>query len=311
MNSGMIFDVERFATRDGPGIRTVVFMKGCNMRCSWCHNPEGLGFRAELLYDAQKCIGCGACAEVCPSGAQAARDGLHSFDRELCQGCLRCAAACCSGALQTAGRKYTIDELMRVLFQDAPYYKSSGGGVTVSGGEPLCQADFVGALLRELCAAGIHTALETNLSLEWERIERTLNDTRLLMFDMKHIDEQAHRLHTGVSLKPVLENARRAAATEIPAIVRTPVVPGVNDDAATIRGVAGFLRDTFGGRLSYYELLTYHPLGTDKAVKLGLDGRSRPLTAPSREKMRELARSAAETGLPVRIDGAGWQEENP
>lgn len=311
MKSGIVFDVERFATKDGPGIRAVVFMKGCNMRCDWCHNPEGLSFQAELLYDAQRCIGCGACVQVCPQGAHVMNPGTHGIDRSLCTSCLRCAAVCCSGALQVVGKAYTVDSLMRVLMQDALYYRNSGGGVTISGGEPLCQIDFICALLEKLCAAGIHTALETNLSVEWSMIDRALKYTCLLMFDLKHINGQAHCLHTDVLLEPVLANARRVAETEIPVIVRTPVVPGVNDDAETIRRIAGFLKKTFEAQLLYYELLTYHPMGTNKAVKLGMEELSRPLKVPTRERMRALACAAAETGVSVRIDGTCWQEEKP
>lgn len=306
MKTGMVFDVERFATKDGPGIRTVVFMKGCNMRCSWCHNPEGLCFRPELLYDEKKCIHCGMCAAVCPNSAHAVQKGRHGFERSLCKACLHCAQVCCTGALQAAGKAYSADKLLQVLMQDAPYYKHSGGGVTISGGEPLCQADFVGILLKKLCDAGIHTALETNLSLEWLKIEPLLNDTRLLMFDLKHMDEQAHLRHTGVSLQPVLKNARLVAQKQLPLIVRTPVVAGINDDAETIWAIAGFLKQTFESQLMYYELLTYHPMGTDKAVKLGNKERNRPLRAPSRERMQELARAALCCGVPLRIDGAVW-----
>ena len=306
MNTGMVSDVERFATRDGPGIRTVVFMKGCNMRCGWCHNPEGLGFGAELLYDKKRCIGCGMCASVCPTGAHAVANGLHELDRSLCKACLRCVNMCCTGALQSAGRTYTVEELFSLLLEDAPYYRHSGGGVTISGGEPLCQAAFVGVLLKRLCQEGIHTALETNLSLGWEKLEPLLADTRLLMFDLKHMDEEKHLHHTGVPLETVLSNAKRVAHKKIPVIVRTPVIAGVNDDEKTIRAIAGFLKQHLDGSLLYYELLTYHPMGTDKAAKLGSWERSRPMQAAPRERMHALACAAAECGIPVRIDAAVW-----
>ncbi len=298
--NGMITDIQRFSLHDGPGIRSTVFLKGCNLRCDWCHNPETLSGGRELLFHPESCINCLACVGACPTGANRAVDGGHVLDRSLCDGCLACAEVCCAGALAAAGRSVGVDEVMAEVLQDEVYYRTSGGGVTVSGGEAFRQPEFLSALVDACAAKKIPVAVETNLIVPFATIAPFLNRLDCLMFDIKTLDADAHRKHTGADNANVLANLAALRDADIRKIARTPVVPGVNDSAGAIAAIARALSGL--RNLSYYELLNYNPLGHGKYAALGMDAAAtsarRPLPAAA---LRALRDAAAECGVEVRV----------
>ena len=296
--TGLISDIQRFSIHDGPGIRSTVFFKGCNLRCFWCHNPETLALRPELQFYPDRCIGCGACLEACPHGAHVLLDGQRVFRRDLCQGCGTCAQTCYAQALVLVGKRMTVDEVMAEVLRDRPFYETSGGGVTLSGGEPLLQVEFAAALLARCQAEGLHTAIETAAQVPWERLAKVLPVTDLVMMDIKLMDPVRHREATGADNARILDNARRLAQVGVPLIVRTPIVPGVNDNEADVAAIAAFVAEL--PHVLYYELLPFHPMAAGKYASLGIDYRARTFKTPPRERMDALAEAASRVGIPVR-----------
>jgi pyruvate formate lyase activating enzyme len=296
--TGLISDIQRFSIHDGPGIRSTVFFKGCNLRCFWCHNPETLALAPELQLYLDRCIGCGACFRACPHGAHVLQDGQHLFHRDLCRGCGACAETCYAQALVLVGRWMTVEEVMAEVRRDRPFYETSGGGVTLSGGEPLLQPEFAQALLAACRAEGLPTAIETAAQLPWARLAAALPVTDLVMMDIKLMDPQRHRAATGVGNARILANARRLGGSGVPLIARTPIIPGVNDSEADVAAIAAFVAEL--PNLVYYELLPFHPLAAGKYASLGMDYRARDLKAPSKERMEALAEAARRAGIPVR-----------
>ena len=292
---GLISQVQRFSIHDGPGIRTTVFLKGCPLRCFWCHNPETWRQQPEVQFLAERCIGCRACLERCPKGAHAEVGGERLFRRELCQACGRCADTCYAEALVLVGRWWAAEDLLVEVLRDRAFYEASGGGVTLSGGEPLLQQAFSLRVL-ELCReAGLHTAIETAALGRWDDINALLPHLDLAMVDVKHLEDAVHRAATGVSNRSILANLRRLGRTAVPLIVRTPVVPGVNDSAQAIGAIAAFIQGL--PNLLYYELMPFHRLAEGKYRSLGLDYRARALQAPSREALEVLAEEARGRGV--------------
>ena len=297
MIEGIITDIQRFSIHDGPGIRTTVFLKGCNQRCFWCHNPETLSPKPELQLYLERCIACGACFERCPEGAHTLVDGEHHFDRDVCTGCGACAETCYARALVLIGETKSADEVVETVLRDRAFYETSGGGVTLSGGDPLLQPAFTEAVLSRCHEAGLHTAVETAANVPWERIEKILPVTDLVMMDIKLMDSERHREAVGVPNERILANARRLGETGKPLIVRTPVVPGINDDADTIRAIAAFAARL--PNLVSYELLRFHAMATNKYDSLGMIYQAATLTAPTQEHMAALAEVARGYGIEV------------
>lgn len=296
MDTGLIFDMERFSTADGPGIRTVVFFKGCNLRCYWCHNPESIRSYPELELDPTECIGCGGCVDVCPSGATASGRGL---DRTLCTRCFSCTQVCPSGARKVIGTHRSLESCMKEIREDMAFYSRSGGGVTLSGGEVLLQADFAAALLKQCRQEGISTAMESNLCFPAETVSKVAPWLDLCMADIKHMDPASHKEATGRGNEKVLANLKLLDELGIPTIVRTPIIPGFNDSEVNIRATAEFLKNL--QNLRYYELLSYNPMGNDKRKRLGYPVPE--IEVPQKDTMHHLASIARQAEIPVWVDG--------
>ena len=293
---GLVFNTQKFSLHDGSGIRTLVFLKGCPLACKWCANPEGQAYTPELAFRPDKCIGiseCDRCREACEADAiRFGPDGKVEIDREACTDCGRCVHVCPANALELFGTWASVDELIRVVEEDSRFYARSGGGVTLSGGEPLAQTKFVLEFLNRARARGIDTALETSGLCKWEDLEEVCRLVNHVFFDVKILDRVKHEAGAGVDNERILENLRslREAFPELPVTVRTPVVPGFNDAPEDIRAIAAFL-DRLPGDPVEYELLPYHRFGESKYGQLGkaypLEGLE-PLPKEHIEDLRQL-----------------------
>lgn len=293
----LVTDIQRFCTQDGPGIRTVVFLKGCPLHCAWCHNPETQNANAELYYNARLCIGCGACTACCPAKAHSlGGDGGHAFARENCILCMRCQSVCPSGALESVGKYEDIESILQTVEKDRVFYGTTGG-LTLSGGEPFFQKENTVALLAAAKERGFSTAVETSGYFDGAILPQLVGITDLLLWDIKDCDDTRHKQNTGVSNALILENLKRADALGLRTQIRSIVVAGVNTDERNYGGIAELyhgLRHCDG-----VKLLPYHTYGSSKNVLLGRADDANKNWIPSAGQLKEMETFLTENNVPV------------
>lgn len=322
--SGLVLEIQKMSTEDGPGLRTTVFLKGCSLSCLWCHNPESISPRPQIRWSEDRCIGCGSCVEVCPVSALEAGSSGIRIDRRACSGCGVCAEECPSGAIEVWGGVMTADELVDELLKDRAYFGDTGG-VTLSGGEAALQADFAAAVFRRLREEGIHTALDTGGVCTTEQLDAACEYADLILFDMKESDAALHKRYTGGSLERVKKSLEEAAAivenSRIPSLVwsdnrskglwiRTPVIPGLTDRTENITEIAEYLLSAAGDLFERWELCAFNNLCGEKYRILGLDWELENAGLMSAERMDELAAAAVDAGIdPGRVGWSGRVED--
>ena len=299
--SGVIYNIQRYSTHDGPGIRTTVFMKGCPLACWWCHNPEGREKTPDHSIAASRCIACGECVDACPEGAALLTPEGPAVDTDHCIHCGACAEACPTEARSFIGREISVEELMIEVGKDKIFYAESGGGITFSGGEPLMQPEFLLAGLKSCRDQCFHTVVDTSGTASWPVLEEVAAFADLLLYDLKHMDNTTHQEYVGTSNARILENLALLAESGQDVWVRLPLIPGVNDDEQNINATAVFLASL---KTQYpLHLLPYHKVGSDKYRRMGKPYPMTGLEPPSREQTAIIAEHMRSYGLEVRIGG--------
>jgi pyruvate formate lyase activating enzyme len=301
LSTGTIFDIKKFAIHDGPGVRTTVFFKGCPLGCWLCHNPESQSFEPELMIRDGRCTRCGDCVEVCPEGAVSLNGNSVRIDRHRCDLCGDCADVCVAEAIEVAGREVTVAEVMAELEKDQVFYDESGGGITVSGGEPFAQPEFLLELLESCKARGIETAVDTCGHVAPQLFRSIADHVDLFLYDLKIMDDERHREFTGVGVEAIHGNLRWLAEGNRAVIVRFPFLPGINDDEANVRAMGRFL-GSLANRLRV-DILPYHRAGVDKYGRLGLEPRLSDTQPPSEAAVAAAAHRLLESGLRVTVRG--------
>lgn len=296
MGKGTVFNIQRFSLHDGPGIRTTIFFKGCPLNCWWCQNPEGINPEPDLMRRPDRCLGCGSCQEVCPEGAVRYGQAGPVINRELCTHCLKCTATCPVKALEAVGQEYAVSELVREALKDRFVFDSSGGGVTLSGGEPLMQPDFLEESLIALHREGVHTAVDTTGYAPWPILEKISDYTDLFLYDLKLVNELESEKYTGLSSRLSVENLKKLVGKGALIKIRMPVIPLITDDSANIDSIADLL-DECG--LNELELIPYHNYGTAKYAGLDLEYRPGILDVPTAGQMDRIKARFEKRGIKI------------
>lgn len=297
---GLVFNIQRFSVNDGPGVRTIVFLNGCPLRCKWCCNPESQQLKPVVMFKAQNCVGCGNCEVVCPTGAS----NLNvpgKIDHTKCIACGKCVDVCYHRALELSGKEMSVEDLMIELYKDRIVYKRSGGGITVSGGEAFVQHEFLLELLKTCKSLGWHTAIETTGYTTTDILDKVVPYLDLVMMDIKHVDPKVHKAFTGVSNERILENAMYISHLAKEMIVRVPVIPGFNADKNVIAAIAKFT--SYLHNVHELHLLPYHDLGSNKYAMMGKDYELSGTKTPEKDYMEELKAVVEQEGLTCKIGG--------
>jgi pyruvate formate lyase activating enzyme len=301
METGLVFNIQKYSVQDGPGIRTTVFLKGCPLCCQWCHNPESMSPRREIIVISQRCTGCGECRAVCPFGEVIAGEGALPPRPEQCTLCAACVDACPTGARQMMGREMSVAEVVKEVVKDRIFYEDSGGGVTISGGEPLAQPRFLLVLAQALSAAGLRVALDTTGFGGTEHLLAAATFSDLVLYDLKAFNEERHRELTGVSNRTILSNLKALNEMHRNIWIRLPVVPGFNDDLTELERIAGFVAELRS--VTLVNLLPFHKSGLHKYARLGWTHAMEGVEAPSAEVMERAAGVFRRRHLKVKIGG--------
>jgi pyruvate formate lyase activating enzyme len=302
-DNGIIFNIQGYCIHDGPGIRTSVFLKGCPLSCRWCQNPESHSYYPELLFAEEKCTGCGRCVQVCPEKAIRMLEQASQTDRGLCKSTGLCVDACPNKARTVIGQRTTAAEIFREVAADSLFYQESGGGVTLSGGEPLAQPEFASGILKKCRDAGFHTALDTCGYASWALAREVLRHVNLVLFDFKHMNPEMHKKYTGVSNELILENARKIHhEMSIPMRARVTLVPGINDSLENLEATARFVANELSKEIPVH-LLPYHRLGEAKWERLDRQNETASILVPDERQTVECCQIFESFGLNVIMGG--------
>lgn len=295
IKTGTVFNIQRFSLHDGPGIRTTVFLKGCPLDCLWCHNPESKKSSPQLSFTSSHCISCGNCCKACPNGVHIFENKKRIVRWELCKAYGSCASECPSGALEIIGIKKDSDEIIEEVEKDIPFYGSSGGGMTISGGEPLMQPEFTLELLKKAKKKGINTTLDTCGFFDWERFMAMLPFLDLVLFDLKQMEPKLHKKLTGKDNKIILENLGRLVGQDARVIIRVPVIPGSTDDDKNLHQMGAFLNSF--KFVPEVELLPYNMLAGSKHSRFGIENKLKDVYVSDKKKLNRLAEILSSFGI--------------
>ena len=291
---GMIFNIQRFSLHDGPGIRTTVFLKGCPLNCVWCHNPESKEAKPQLSFTVQRCVSCGRCINACPNGVHTIENGRRVVQWELCKSSGECASVCPTDALEMIGKEVDADEIVKEVAKDIPFYDISGGGITISGGEPMMQPEFTLEILRKAKKKGINTTLDTCGNFDWAKFKTVLPFLDLVLFDLKQMDSRVHKEVTGKDNTVILDNLSKTVCEAIPTIIRVPIIPGYTDTEKNLHEMGKFLN-----RFSHcpdVELLPYNMLAGSKHSRFGLEYKLRTISELDPQNLQNLVEILSSCG---------------
>lgn len=298
--TGTIFDIKRFAVHDGPGIRTTVFFKGCPLRCLWCHNPESMKIQRQIVFFENKCIGCGECFKRCPNKAIEATPQGRKYYRERCTLCGTCVEYCYAEATVMQGKIVSVEEVIEEVKKDMPFYENSGGGVTLSGGEPTMQPEFCIAILQESKKAGMHTALDTSGYTKFDILKEIIKYVDLILYDLKVIDPQKHKEYTGVTNEIIISNLKEVDKIDVPIEIRIPTIPGFTDSEDNLLATCELINSL--RNVERIKMLPYHRLGEGKYARLDIEYKLKGLDAPNKARMEQITdfmKSKLKSDIPV------------
>lgn len=300
MDFATIINIQKYSIHDGPGIRTTVFFKGCPLNCLWCHNPESQNPSPEIMFFEERCTSCGSCVKVCPSKAIKFIGGYPVVDKCKCNLCGKCCDFCLSNARELVGKDITVKHLMSEIIKDEVFYEESNGGVTFSGGEPLMYADYLKKVLKFCKDKDIHTTIDTSGYAPWEQFEKIIDNVELILFDIKHMNNEKHLKYTGVSNTVILENLKKLSEKGSNIYIRMPIIAGVNDDDENITKAVDFLSKL---NIIQVNLLPYHKMGMDKYRRLNMQYKLSGEETPTEETMNQIAEKFKKAGIKIKIGG--------